>query len=170
MAIRPTGQGQNPFMANNSAFAMDFQRAQQQAHLQRRRQESHDEVYAHEWAHQSAAGAFGGGIHLDVDGNGITVGGHVPISIPALNRQNPSESLAAYRQIRSAALAPHDPSGADVGIAGRVDSLMAMAQEEIHKCAEACCCATNVANALGIPVTPDLILAARNGQIYEGMA
>ena len=99
------------------------------AELERIKSESYSKILAHEQAHSSAAGSFGGGIHIEYDGNGIAVGGHVPIAIPGLDPANPEQSLANYMQIRGAALAPGaDASGQDHSVASMASSLMGQAQ------------------------------------------
>ncbi|MBY0449137.1 MAG: hypothetical protein K2X01_00745 [Cyanobacteria bacterium] len=106
------------------------------AKLETLKAERYSAIMSHEQAHASAAGGFGGGIHIDYDSNGIAIGGHVPISIPGLDRANPETSLAAYHTIRSAALAPSDPSGQDMSVAARADSLIGRAQEAISQKAD----------------------------------
>lgn len=90
--------------------------------------ESFNKIMAHEQAHASAAGSFGGPIHIEYDANGIAVGGHVPIMIPGLNRLNPEESLQAFEQILAAALAPSDPSSQDMAVATKAQDLMGRAK------------------------------------------
>lgn len=87
-----------------------------------------NEIMAHEQAHASAAGAFGGAIHIDYDANGIAVGGHVPINIPGLSKMNPEESLKAFETIYNAALAPGDPSSQDMSVASQAQDLMGRAK------------------------------------------
>lgn len=95
------------------------------------RQESYNDIMAHEMAHASAAGGFGGGIVMEYDGNGIAVGGHVPISFPGMDSQNPETSLQGYQTIYKAALAPDDPSGQDKSLATRASGLMGQAQNMV---------------------------------------
>jgi len=90
--------------------------------------ESFAHIMGHEQAHKSAAGGFGGGIHIEYDGNGVAVAGHVPISIPKLDSQDPEGALKAYSTIRGAALAPSDPSGQDMSVASMAQSLMGQAK------------------------------------------
>ncbi len=108
-------------------------RSQQQAKLSQKRSESYAHIYGHEQAHQSAAGGFGGGIHIDYDANGIAVSGHVPISIPGLTVDSAEQRVSDFQQIRAAALAPQDPSGADTSIASKASSLIAKAQSMAGK-------------------------------------
>jgi hypothetical protein len=93
----------------------------------------YSEILAHEQAHQAAAGAYGGGIVIDYDNNGVAVSGHVPIHIPALNIHHPESSLQAYQMIRHAALAPHSPSGQDFAIANLAQAQIGKAQVLIAK-------------------------------------
>lgn len=88
----------------------------------------YSEIMAHEQAHASAAGSLGGRIHIQFDGNGVAVAGHVPISIPGMDRQNPEVSYKNYNTVRSAALAPGDPSGQDMSVASKAQALMGQAQ------------------------------------------
>lgn len=98
------------------------------AEFQRFKARQYSEIMAHEQAHASAAGSLGGGIHIQYDGNGVAVAGHVPISIPGLDRENPEVSYKNYSVVRSAALAPGDPSGQDMAVASTAQSLMGQAQ------------------------------------------
>lgn len=98
------------------------------AALQRLKSERYAHIMAHEQAHQSAAGAFGGGIVINYDGNGVACSGHVPISIPALDPQNPEASMKAYNTIKNAALAPGDPSGQDMAVAAMAQARIGQAQ------------------------------------------
>ncbi len=90
--------------------------------------QQYGEILAHEQAHQSAAGTFGGGISIEYDGQGVAVSGHVPISIPPLDKANPEQSYKNYSTIRGAALAPGDPSAPDRSIASQALGLMGQAQ------------------------------------------
>src|SRR5689334_3589556 len=92
-------------------------KAAREAALSRLRSESYAHILGHEQAHQSAAGVYGGGIVIDYDRNGIAVSGHVPIHMPKLDPHNPEAAYSGYAAIRSAALAPSDPSGTDLAVA-----------------------------------------------------
>lgn len=96
--------------------------------LNKIKQESLSHIMAHEQAHQSTAGSFGGAIHIDFDQNGVAIGGHVPINMPGLDRANPEDSVKAYQTIRAAALAPEDPSGQDFAVAAKAQAMMGRAQ------------------------------------------
>jgi hypothetical protein len=98
------------------------------AEFERFKARQYADILSHEQAHQSAAGSLGGGVHIQFDGNGVAVSGHVPIAIPGLDRQNPEISYKSYNTVRSAALAPGDPSGQDCAVASQAQSLMGQAQ------------------------------------------
>jgi len=76
-------------------------------------------VRQHEAAHQAAGGALTGGASYTYqtgpDGRSYAIGGEVPISIRS--GRTPDETIANARQARRAALAPSDPSAADLGVA-----------------------------------------------------
>lgn len=91
----------------------------------------YDDVYAHELAHKGAAGSLGGSIVIERDASGLVTGGHVPITIPGLNKTNPKETLKQAQQVIDSAMAPSDPSDQDYKVAAEARSVLAMAQEEI---------------------------------------
>ena len=92
------------------------------------------EVRAHEAAHLAAAGSLAQGkanfeFQTAPDGNRYAVGGHVDIdTAPA---ETPEATLAKARQIRRAALAPGEPSGADRGVAAKAAQMEARARREL---------------------------------------
>jgi hypothetical protein len=77
------------------------------------------EVTAHENAHKTSAGRFGGPISYTYttgpDGKRYITGGEVPIHTPATS--DPEEALSNARQVMRAAMAPADPSGQDIAVA-----------------------------------------------------
>ncbi len=128
---KPTGKG-------SALNSKDSKNNQQQkdtyfAELSRKRSESYAHIYGHEQAHQSAAGAFGGGIQINYDNKGIAVSGHVPIHIPGLTPDTAEQRISDYQQIRGAALAPQDPSGADSAVASLAGALMSQAHAMASK-------------------------------------
>lgn len=87
------------------------------------------EVMAHEQAHASAAGAFGGSIHIDYDQNGVATGGHVPISMPAMDSSSPDKTASHAQTVINAATAPgSDMSGQDASVAAQAQSILGQAQ------------------------------------------
>jgi len=93
------------------------------------KQERYNDIYSHEQAHKSAGGAQAGSIFIETDGNGVAVGGHVPIRMPSgVDKLNPEKSHKEAEVAYQAALAPGDPSSADLAIASSAQSIMGMAR------------------------------------------
>ena len=92
------------------------------------------EVRAHENAHKAAAGTHAGGISYTYqqgpDGKRYAVGGEVPIDISPVDG-NPQATIRKMQQIRRAALAPAEPSGADRAVAAAATKALLQAQSEI---------------------------------------
>lgn len=91
-------------------------------------------VRAHEMAHVSAgAGVVTSGASYSYetgpDGRRYAVGGEVGIDVSP--GRTPEETLSRAEKIRSAALAPADPSGPDRQIAARAASMAAEARVEL---------------------------------------
>ncbi len=104
------------------------QRSQKQE-IDRLKKENYSRIYSHEAAHKAAAGSLGGPIVIEYNPQGIPVSGHVSIKIPALNKANPSETIALAKQVKRAALAPgSDLSDADLNVARTADNLLSEAQ------------------------------------------
>jgi cell wall-associated NlpC family hydrolase len=120
----------NPAQAAQTQQQLEQQR--QQA-LEQIKTERYNEIYAHEMAHASAAGAYGGGIQMQFGPDGMPIGGSVPVFFPALSKDNPEEALHGAQTIYNAALAPSDPSGADHGVAARAQSMIGAAQVLIQQ-------------------------------------
>jgi hypothetical protein len=91
------------------------------------------EVRAHEAAHSAAAGGQGGGASFSFqqgpDGNRYAVGGEVPVQIQA--GSTPEETIRNAQTVRSAALAPADPSGQDRAVAAQAAVMESKAREEL---------------------------------------
>ena len=89
-------------------------------------------VRAHEAAHQSAGGQLTGAASFSYqtgpDGKSYAVGGEVPISARA--GRTPDETIAVARQVRAAALAPADPSSADLQAASSATQMEAQALQQ----------------------------------------
>jgi len=84
-------------------------------------------------AHQSAGGQFAGAPSYTTvkgpDGKDYAVAGEVPIRIVKGN--TPEETIKNMNQIKSAALAPADPSPQDLKVAQTADEIMAKAMQEL---------------------------------------
>lgn len=94
------------------------------------------EVRTHEQAHVAAAGGLvRGGISYTFetgpDGTRYAVGGHV--SIDTSPGRTPTETIAKAQQIRAAALAPAEPSGADRAAAAKASRMESEARAELRK-------------------------------------
>jgi hypothetical protein len=96
--------------------------------------ETDSHVRAHEQAHLAASGGLAmGGASFEYetgpDGKRYAVGGEVQIDTS--KGKTPEETLAKASRIRSAALAPSDPSGQDRAVAAAATQMAAEAQQEI---------------------------------------
>jgi hypothetical protein len=91
------------------------------------------EVVAHENAHKAAAGGLAGAIHFDTskgpDGKSYRTGGHVNINTS--KGKTPEETIQRAQTMRSAALAPASPSGADRSVANKASKMMTDARQEM---------------------------------------
>ncbi len=97
-------------------------------------------VRQHEAAHQAAGGALTGGASYTYqtgpDGRSYAIGGEVPISIRT--GRTPDETIASARQARRAALAPSDPSAADLAVAAEATRMeLSAIQRKAHLAAKA---------------------------------
>jgi hypothetical protein len=94
-----------------------------------------NDVIAHESAHKAAAGRFGGPVSYTYttgpDGRRYITGGEVPISTPPTD--DPEEALRNASIVARAALAPGDPSGQDIVVAGKAAQMAANARAQIAK-------------------------------------
>ena len=92
------------------------------------------EVRAHEAAHKAAAGAYGGAVSFTFqqgpDGRRYAVGGEVPIDVSTVPG-DPQATVRKMQQIRRAATAPAEPSGADRAVAAAATKAMLEAQSDI---------------------------------------
>lgn len=92
------------------------------------------QVRQHEAAHIAASGGLAAGAptyqyEQGPDGNRYAVGGEVQISVSEGN--TPEDTLSRANRIRSAALAPADPSPQDRAIAALASQMAAKARSEI---------------------------------------
>lgn len=89
-------------------------------------------VRAHEAAHQAAGGDLTGpasfSFQLGPDGRRYAVGGEVPVQ--SRSGRTPDETIAIARRVRAAALAPSDPSAADLAAAAAASQVELRAVEQ----------------------------------------
>ena len=111
-------------MTMNFGISNSFNQQQKSAYIK----QQYNEIYAHEQAHKRAAGSFGGAIVIEKDANGIPTGGHVDILMPALNKDNPDETIKHAETVIKAAMAPGDPSDQDYKVAAKARSIKAEAE------------------------------------------
>ncbi|EKP0307168.1 hypothetical protein JGK42_000959 [Aeromonas veronii] len=92
------------------------------------------EVRIHEQAHQSVGGAYAGAptyqFSLGPDGKRYATGGEVQIDTSAVPG-DPAATIAKMQQIRSAALAPAEPSAQDLSVARSAAASEAKARKEL---------------------------------------
>lgn len=91
------------------------------------------EVRAHEQAHAAVGGQYAGSPSYEFesgpDGKQYAVGGEVSIDISEEN--TPEETIRKMQQVRAAALAPAEPSPADLRVAGEATQIAADARVEV---------------------------------------
>ena len=107
-----------------------FRNLEQQAIRQR-----YNEIYAHELAHKNAAGSLAGPIVIEKDSNGIPIGGHVSIAMPALDKEHPEKTVKHADIVIKSALAPSDPSEQDYKVAAKAKAIKSQAEtiQKQHK-------------------------------------
>ena len=90
------------------------------------------EVRAHEQAHKSALGSYGGAIQLEFtrgpDGRRYATAGQVPVDMSP--EDTPAKTVQKAQTIRRAALAPAEPSSADRQVAAQAAQMEAQARAE----------------------------------------
>ncbi len=109
-------------------FSNNYVQAQNQAR-QDMISKRYNEIYAHELAHKSAGGSLAGGIVIERDANGIPIGGHVPIKMPSLNKNNPDKTIRDADTVIRSAMAPSDPSDQDFRVASQARMIKAQAED-----------------------------------------
>lgn len=94
------------------------------------------EVRAHEAAHAAKGGAYAGAPTYTTkrgpDGKTYVTGGEVSIDISAV-KGDPQATLQKAEQVRSAALAPAQPSSQDMQVAQKAQAMAAKARTEISR-------------------------------------
>lgn len=106
----------------------------QEAEEIRKLQARDREVRAHEAAHSAAGGAYAGSpsytFERGPDGQTYAVGGEVSIDVSPISG-DPQATMQKAQQVRAAALAPAEPSGQDMKVAQRAQSMAAKARMEL---------------------------------------
>ncbi|WED76914.1 putative metalloprotease CJM1_0395 family protein [Aeromonas allosaccharophila] len=141
---RETGQPAPTTLPDNrfvEATGEDGQRKQQDPKQQQRQEqqvqdliERDQEVRTHEQAHQSAGGEYASSPTYQFtqgpDGKRYATGGEVQIDTSAVPG-DPAATIAKMQQIRSAALAPAEPSAQDLAVARSAAASEAKARKEL---------------------------------------
>lgn len=115
---------------NNGAEQLSEEEQQQVKELADRDRE----VRAHEQAHKSVGGAHSGAMSFEYqqgpDGQRYAVGGEVSIDISTTD--DPQKTIAKMQQVRSAAMAPAEPSAQDYKVAAQASQQEAQARAEMN--------------------------------------
>jgi len=127
------GQNQNNESKNDNSNKNEFSEAEKREIEKLKRRDR--EVRAHEMAHQSAGGQYAGSASYSYttgpDNKRYAVGGSVDIETsPA---KTPEETVKKADQIKRAATAPAQPSGADMQIAAKATRMKMEAQAELNQ-------------------------------------
>ena len=127
------GQNQNNESKNDNSNKNEFSEAEKREIEKLKRRDR--EVRAHEMAHQSAGGQYAGSASYSYttgpDNKRYAVGGSVDIETsPA---KTPEETVKKADQIKRAAMAPAQPSGADMQIAAKATRMKMEAQAELNQ-------------------------------------
>ncbi|TDO84591.1 SprA family protein [Halanaerobium saccharolyticum] len=129
-----SAEGQNKNYENkNETAENEFSKAEQREIEKLKRRDR--EVRAHEMAHQSAGGQYAGSASYSYttgpDNRRYAVGGSVDIETSP--SKTPEETVKKADQIKRAATAPAQPSGADLQIAAKAARMKMEAQAELNK-------------------------------------
>ncbi len=126
------GSGRRPLEKTTDAAGLTEEERRDVDRMQKR----DAEVRAHELAHKSIAGPFGGAPVFQYlkgpDGKLYAVGGEVAIDVTPV-AGNPEATARKMDQIRRAALAPTSPSMADRSVAALASQIKAQAEAEMRK-------------------------------------
>ena len=100
---------------NYDSLYMNSMNQQKQALIDK----NYSEIYSHELAHKTAGGNLAGPIVIERNADGIPVGGHVAIKMPALDKNNPQKTINDANTVIRSAMAPSDPSSQDYKVANQ---------------------------------------------------
>lgn len=123
---------------DDSATSSDSntQKSQKEEKAIKELKERDTEVRTHEQAHKSAGGQYAGAPAFEMtkgpDGESYATGGHVNIDVSPI-ADDPQATINKMSQIKSAALAPAEPSSQDLKVAAKADRVAAAARSELAK-------------------------------------
>ncbi len=128
---RRNGQASSEGDNASSGSEDDKKKAQQKEQAIKDLKSRDAEVRTHEQAHQAAGGQYASAPSFDMtkgpDGKDYATGGHVNIDVSPVSN-DPQATINKMRQIKSAALAPAEPSAQDRKVAAQADATSAAAQ------------------------------------------
>jgi SprA-related family. len=128
---RRNGQTSSDGNDSSSGSEEDKKKAQQKEQAIKDLKSRDAEVRTHEQAHQAAGGQYASAPSFDMtkgpDGKDYATGGHVNIDVSPVSN-DPQATINKMRQIKSAALAPAEPSEQDRKVAAQADATASAAQ------------------------------------------
>lgn len=173
----PPGKGPPPAGAEKSESASDTELTEEEEREVERLKARDQEVKTHEQAHQAAGGVHAGSPSYEYtsgpDGRQYATSGEVQIDTAPV-AGDPAATIAKMEQVKRAALAPAEPSGADRAIAAKAEQAKLKAQREQAEQSSEESGIGSAANA-GPPADPlkaatSLDPAERRAQAAEGPA
>lgn len=128
--------GQTSSQDDDASSDEDKKKAQQEEKVVQDLKKRDAEVRTHEQAHKTAGGQYAGSPAFEMtkgpDGQSYATGGHVNIDVSAIP-DDPQATLNKMMQIKSAALAPAEPSAQDLKVAAKADMVAAAARSELSQ-------------------------------------
>lgn len=128
--------GQTSSQHDDASSDEDKKKAQQEEKVVQDLKKRDAEVRTHEQAHKTAGGQYAGSPAFEMtkgpDGQSYATGGHVNIDVSAIP-DDPQATLNKMMQIKSAALAPAEPSAQDLKVAAKADMVAAAARSELSQ-------------------------------------
>lgn len=129
-----SAEGQNQNTESKNSSDQNNLSESEQKELQKLKRRDH-EVRAHEMAHQSAGGEYAGSASYTYttgpDDKRYAVGGSVDIDTGA--EESPEKTIKKASQVKRAAMAPAQPSAADLKIAAKAARMKMQAQAELRQ-------------------------------------
>lgn len=130
--------GQTSSQGDDASSEEEKKKAQQEEKVVQDLKKRDAEVRTHEQAHKTAGGQYAGSPAFEMtkgpDGQSYATGGHVNIDVSAIP-DDPQATLNKMMQIKSAALAPAEPSAQDLKVAAKADMVAAAARSELSQSA-----------------------------------
>lgn len=134
VAASPQKPGKNSRAGTSQSVADKTQQAKVKEQVQQLKAQE-QKVIAHETAHKAAGGQYAGAVRYQYttgpDRQSYIVGGEVPIDTSEAH--TPKETVQKMEQVKSAALAPADPSPQDYSVASAAERTEQKARYEMMK-------------------------------------